>query len=102
VLRNRRAAFHPRVSEDMLRATSRDAEHLHLRRALGFASLMVVPLVARGRLLGAITFARGPAGAPYAAADLELAEELALRAGLAVDNARLYQEAQAQADAQTM
>jgi light-regulated signal transduction histidine kinase (bacteriophytochrome) len=55
---------------------------------------MVVPLVARGRTLGAITFASESPARRYADADLHFAEELARRAALGIDNARLYGEAQ--------
>jgi signal transduction histidine kinase len=55
---------------------------------------MTVPLTARGRTLGAITFASAESGRRYGAEDLALAEELGRRAGLAVDNARLYREAE--------
>src|SRR5919202_1327098 len=51
---------------------------------------MIVPLVARGRTLGAITLVSAESGRRYGQAELELAEELARRAALAVDNARLY------------
>jgi PAS domain S-box-containing protein len=63
-------------------------------RRMSFTSAMVVPLVARGRTLGAITLVSAESGRRYDRADLELAEELARRAALAVDNARLYDEAQ--------
>jgi PAS domain S-box-containing protein len=63
-------------------------------RELGLESAMVVPLVARGRTLGAITFAAAESGRRYGLSDLALAEDLAHRAALAVDNARLYREAQ--------
>src|SRR5207249_6882967 len=52
------------------------------------------PMVARGRTLGTISFVSTVSGRRFAPADLELAEDLARRAGLAVDNARLYHEAQ--------
>ena len=66
-----------------------------LVQALGFQSEMVVPLLARGRVLGTITCVLGEGVRRYSAADLALAEELARRAALACDNARLYQEARA-------
>ncbi len=60
----------------------------------GLKSLMVVPLVAPGRIFGAITFASAESGRSYGQADLALAQDLARRAALAVDNARLYRTAQ--------
>jgi signal transduction histidine kinase len=56
--------------------------------------MMVVPLRARGEILGALTFARMPPGRPYSPWDVEFAEEVAHRAAFAIDNARLYQQAQ--------
>ncbi|MBN9517096.1 response regulator [bacterium] len=56
-------------------------------------SALVLPLAARGRTLGALTLAFGPARA-HGPGDLALAEELASRAGIALDNARLYKEVQ--------
>jgi PAS domain S-box-containing protein len=67
-------------------------EHLELMRRLRYTSAVVVPLRARGRTLGVISFLR-LAGAPsYTPADLELAREIARRCGLALDNARLFAE----------
>jgi signal transduction histidine kinase/ActR/RegA family two-component response regulator len=62
--------------------------------ALAVSSAMVVPLRARDRVLGAITFARGPGGPAYTSVDLDLAQDLARRAALAMDNARLYGQAE--------
>jgi PAS domain S-box-containing protein len=61
----------------------------------GLKSLMVVPLIAPGRTFGAITFVSAESGRYYGQADLAVAQDLARRAALAVDNARLYQAAQA-------
>ncbi|MBI5031935.1 MAG: PAS domain S-box protein [Chloroflexi bacterium] len=60
----------------------------------GLKSLMVVPLIAPGRTFGAITFVSAESGRYYGQTDLALAQDLARRAALAVDNARLYQTAQ--------
>ena len=94
VLRSGRSEFYPDVTDEMLVAAARDPEHLRLMRRMSFTSAMVVSLVARGRTLGAITLVSAESGRRYDSADLELAEELARRAALAVDNARLYDEAQ--------
>jgi PAS domain S-box-containing protein len=67
---------------------------------LPFASYMCVPLVARGRTFGALTLASEPDGVSYGADDLVLAEDLARRIALAIDNARLYREVEARADAE--
>ncbi len=57
-------------------------------------SALVLPLVARGRTLGVLSLAMGPSGRRYDPADLALAEELASRAAIAIDNARLYRDVQ--------
>jgi PAS domain S-box-containing protein len=94
MLRRGQSWFDPEVSETRLAAEARDAEHLQLLRELGFASEMVVLLTARGRTLGALTLVRISSDHCYEAADLDLAEELARRATIVVDNARLYEAEQ--------
>ena len=94
VVRSGRSEFYPRVTDDMLVSAARDDEHLRLMRQIGFTSVIIVPLVAWGRTLGVITLVMAESGRRYKEADLKLAEELARRAALAVDNARLYEEAQ--------
>lgn len=80
------------VTEEWLRAHARAPAHFQAMRELGLRSYMCVPLVARDRILGALTFSATQAGR-YGADDLALATDLARRAALAVDNARLYHEA---------
>src|SRR5215213_10251143 len=82
------------IPEELLDQIAVDAEHREMMRKLGLKSYMVVPMVARGRNHGAITFVSAESGRRYNDTDLTLAEELAGRAALAVDNARLYEEAQ--------
>lgn len=72
-----------------------DNAHREGLRTLGLRSYIVVPMKARNRTLGTITLAAAESGRCYSAADLVQAEELARRAALAVDNARLYREARA-------
>ena len=74
--------------------TAGDAGRFRVARHLDLKSAMIVPLVARGRTLGAITFATSESGRRYGHSDLAFAEDLAQRAAFAVDNARLYREAQ--------
>ena len=69
---------------------ARDAEHLELIRGLGLRSVLVVPLTARGKTLGAITLVAAESGRAYGVEDLRFAEDLARRAAVAVDNSRLY------------
>jgi GAF domain-containing protein len=62
-----------------------------MMRELGLRSYIVVPMVARARMHGAITLVSAESGRRYGETDLGLAEELARRAALAVDNAKLYE-----------
>ena len=90
------ATAQPEIMTEMpdwvLVSLARDAEHLELLRSLSIRSAMCVPLVARGRTLGAMTFISCRAEERYSLDDLGFAEEIARRAALAVDNARLYRE----------
>jgi PAS domain S-box-containing protein len=81
------------VTEEMLRATARDEEHLRLIRDLRIVSLMCVPLWARGKTLGAISLASSESGRRFGPEDLAFAQDLAGRASVAIENARLYREA---------
>ena len=82
------------VSEERLRLWARDAKHLALLRKFEMACYMTVPLVARGSTLGAVSFMSSSPRASYGERDLEVALELGRRAGMSVDNARLYARAQ--------
>ena len=86
--------FDPAVNETRFATEARDPEHLALLRRLGFVAEMILPLVARGRTLGVITLVLADDSRHYQPGDLVLAEELARRAALAIDNARLYAEVQ--------
>ncbi|HEU4494733.1 MAG TPA: GAF domain-containing protein [Rubrobacteraceae bacterium] len=94
VLRTGRVEFYPEITDEMLQAAAIDEEHLELLREIGFTSVIFVPMNARERTLGVVTLVSAESGRRYEEADLDLAEELARRAALAVDNARLYKEAQ--------
>src|SRR5205085_3160689 len=80
------------IPAELLEQASQDDEHARLIAQLGLRSAMVVPLLARERALGAITFAAAESGELFDEEDLALAEDLAARAATAVDNARLYGE----------
>jgi PAS domain S-box-containing protein len=94
VLRSGEPEMMAQIPEELLEAAAVDAEHREILRELGLRSYMVVPLVTRARTLGAISMIAAESGRSYGQADLALAQELARRAALAVDNARLYEEAQ--------
>jgi PAS domain S-box-containing protein len=102
VLRTGQPEYHPEISDAQLVSTARDDEHLQILRQMRLRSVMIVPLLAQSRILGAISFLSTESGRRYCPDDLVLAEELARRAAIAVDNARLYGLAQrdrAQAEA---
>ena len=90
VIRTGRSELYPEIDEDLLTAGAKDEEHLEIIRELRIHSAMVVPMRARDRTLGAITFIFAESGRQYSTHELELAEELGRRAGLALDHARLY------------
>jgi PAS domain S-box-containing protein len=96
VVRTGQPELVPEILEATLDEMARDEVHREILRKLGLRSYMIVPLVARGRMLGAISLVSAESGRRYGQADLELAEDLARRAAVAVDNARLYMEAQAE------
>jgi signal transduction histidine kinase len=93
VLRTGQPRLVPEIGDEALAQVAHDAEHLRILRELGLRSYLSVPLVARGRTLGAVSFIAAESGRRYGTADLAFAEDLAARAALAVDNARLYREA---------
>jgi PAS domain S-box-containing protein len=93
VIRTGRPVLLPDIPDELLVAGARDAEHLRIARELGLRSALVLPLTARGRTLGALTLVNAESGRRFSAADMPLAEQLASRAALAVDNARLFRDA---------
>ncbi|HSL10774.1 MAG TPA: SpoIIE family protein phosphatase [Actinomycetota bacterium] len=93
VLRTGQPELYPEITDEMLDAGIRDAEQRSMLGALGLRSAMIVPLVARNRVLGAITFAAGDeSGRRFDEHDLAFVGHLARRAALSLDNARLYRE----------
>ncbi|MDQ1445101.1 MAG: hypothetical protein QOI20_1565 [Acidimicrobiaceae bacterium] len=92
VIRSGQPYVIPMITEEMLIGAALEPDHLEAIRALRLTSSMIVPLVARGRTLGAITLITAESGRVYADDDLALAMDLARRAAVAIDNARLYRE----------
>ena len=89
-----RAELITEVTDRLFVDIAENEEHLALLRELAPTSILMVPLRARDHVLGALLFARDRDRAPYDASDMALAIELAQRAGLALDNARLYRRSQ--------
>lgn len=94
VLRTGQTQFYADIPDSLLEATITDRKQLALVRELGLTSALIVPLVVRGRTLGALTLVWAESGRRYNPHDRSLVEELARRAALALDNALLYEEAQ--------
>lgn len=92
VMRTGRSAISQEVDDGFLRATTRDERHFRILKDMGFTSYMCAPLRARGRTLGTVTLISAGSGRRFSPEDLALAEELAQRAALVVDNARLLSE----------
>jgi PAS domain S-box-containing protein len=82
------------ISDALLTKGIQDAEHLRIIREIGLNSCIISPLMARERIFGAISFFTAESERRYSMADLSLAEDIAHRAAIAIDNACLYQEAQ--------
>ncbi|MFN6537506.1 MAG: PAS domain S-box protein [Nostoc sp. EkiNYC01] len=80
------------VSDSLLVANTQNQEHLELLRQLGMKSVMIVPLIAGGRVLGTISFVTAESDRRYDRSDLTLAGDIAYRAALAVENAQLYRD----------
>jgi PAS domain S-box-containing protein len=92
VLRSGRSELYPEMSDELLRSAIDDAEQYRMIKQIGMRSAMIVPMVARGRSVGALSFVSGPSGRRFDERDLALAEELARRCATAIDNARLFSE----------
>jgi signal transduction histidine kinase len=94
VVDNKRPVLMEHLSPEMIESFSRDESDLRAIRAAGFQSALAVPLLRDGRLVAAIVLISCKASRIYGSSDLVLAEELARRAALSIDNARLFFEAQ--------
>ncbi len=99
VARTGRPQIYDDVSPEQAGAVSQHPEMRHIYRSLDRRASLILPLVARGQTLGVLFLATAESGRIYGKADLGLGEELARRAAVAIDNARLYGEARAANDA---
>jgi PAS domain S-box-containing protein len=95
VLQSGRSQLLEELTEDMLARLTPSPEQLEVARTLGLRSWIIAPMVARGRTLGALTVAHGDSGRRHSEEDVPLIEDLARRAAMALDNARLYEAAEA-------
>jgi PAS domain S-box-containing protein len=92
VLRTGRSELLAEIPDSLLVETIQNAERLRILRELGLTSYMGVPLTVRGKPIGVITFVTAESGRRYGPDDVRLAEDLAQRAAVAIENARLYSE----------
>lgn len=92
-VRRRETEIIANIPDEMLITVSRGEENLRILRALGMGSLLVVPLLARGEVLGAITYVSPQKGRAHGTEDVALAEDVAARCAIALDNARLHRTA---------
>jgi PAS domain S-box-containing protein len=90
VIRTGEPELYPELDDELLSRAARDAEHLRILRELAVTSAMVVPLAARGQPLGALTLVSSSPERRFGEEDLQLASDLARRAGLAIDNSLRY------------
>jgi PAS domain S-box-containing protein len=88
---------YPHVTPEQVRAVASDDEHLGMLKQLEMRSVMFVPIKVRERVFGTLNFIRSSAAQPYDAEDVKLAEELARRAAIAIDNSRVHAELRATA-----
>ena len=94
-LRSGRPELASEISAETLETIAPDPAHRELAHAMGYASYLVVPITARERTLGAISLVSAGSGRRYMAEDVPLAEDIARRAAVAIDNARLYHQSEA-------
>jgi signal transduction histidine kinase len=101
VIRTGQPELYPEISDEMLVTAARDEEHLAIMRELQIKSALIVPMIARGRTLGALTLISTQKGRRYGEPDIALAMEIATRAAIAMDNAQLYRSALAASEAKS-
>lgn len=94
VLRTGNPMFFPTVANEDIERANRRPDYLRMLRELGIRSCIIAPLSARGRTLGTISLIHAESSRHYGPAELDTAAELGRRAGMALDNARLYGAAQ--------
>jgi PAS domain S-box-containing protein len=90
VLHTGEAVFYAEIPDEMLVAAAIDERHLELLRAVGFHSALIVPMRLGERILGAMTLVGAESGRALDRFDLELSEQVAARAAVAIENSRLY------------
>jgi PAS domain S-box-containing protein len=94
VIRTRTSELYSIISDELIESFAQDQEHLRLIHELGLKSAIIVPLISRSKFYGVLTLVLSDSGRLFDERDLEFANELARRAALAIENAKLYKEMQ--------
>jgi PAS domain S-box-containing protein len=92
VFRTGEPLVYTQVPDELLVAAAVDEEHLRLLRAVGMRAVLIVPLTIGGRTIGALTMVNSESGRSFSPADVDFAGQIAERAAVAVESARLYSE----------
>ncbi|MDB6148690.1 MAG: sensor hybrid histidine kinase [Chthoniobacter sp.] len=92
VIRTGQAALYAKITPAILRESARDARHLEALESLGLHSAMILPLTVSGRTFGALTLVLTGTAREFNETDLAFAQNLASRAALSVEHARLFNE----------
>ena len=92
VIRTGEPELIPEVPPEFVELAAPDPRQREVLASIGFRAIMIVPLRARGRVIGDLALATAESGRTYDEEDLLLAQQLADRCALALDNARLYTE----------
>jgi PAS domain S-box-containing protein len=90
ILATGEATVYNDIPDELLVEAATDSEHLRLLRAVGMRAVLMIPLSARGRTIGALTLVNAESARTFTTTDVEFASQIASRAALAVDNAQLY------------
>jgi PAS domain S-box-containing protein len=93
VIRTGRPEIYEQIPAALFEEIAQDEEHLRILRSLGMRSTLMLPLTARGRTLGAITFTLAESDRVFGPEERRLADTLASRAAIALDNMQLYARA---------
>jgi PAS domain S-box-containing protein len=92
VMRTGESQLYTDIPDELLASAAVDQKHLSLLREVGMRAVLVVPLKVRARTVGALTMVSAESGRRFDRDDVEFAEQIAARAALAVESARLYSE----------
>ena len=93
-IRTKKSEFYPYIPDELLVAAAKDEEELALSRAIGLSSVITVPLVVQNNAVGAITLVTTETKRRFVLDDLAMAEELASRINLALENVQIYERLQ--------